>query len=220
MTGELAVLYSYSDVDDSLGTQYYSNLMLRFGTTLDRRDDKLNPTNGAYLRAEALPYFGLSGAASGVRGYLDARVYKSVGASDAVVLAGRFQLGTIAGSDIADTPPDLLFLSGGSGTVRGHSYQSLSVSSGGVETGGRSFVGISGEARVKINSTFGVTGFYDIGYVGENSAVDETGGWHSGAGVGLRYQTGIGALRFDVAVPVTGVGSNSFEAYVGIGQSF
>ena len=220
LTGELAVLYRYSDVDDSLGTQYYSHLMLRFGATLDRRDDKLNPTNGAYLRAEALPYFGLSGAASGVRGYLDARVYKSVGASDAVVLAGRFQLGTIAGSDIGDTPPDLLFLSGGSGTVRGHSYQSLSVSSGGVETGGRSFLGLSGEARVKINNTFGLTGFYDIGYVGENSVLDETGGWHSGAGVGLRYQTGIGALRFDVAVPVTGVGSNSFEAYVGIGQSF
>ena len=167
-----------------------------------------------------MPYYGLSGAASGARGYLDARAYRSVGGGDKVTLAGRFQLGTIIGSDIGDTPPDLLFLSGGSGTVRGHSYQSLTVTTGGVETGGRSFLGFSGEARVKINDKFGVVGFYDIGYIGENSTVDSTGGWHSGAGLGLRYQTGIGPIRLDVAVPVTGSSSNSFEAYVGIGQSF
>ncbi len=220
LTGEAALIYRYSDVEDSTGSHYFSHLMLRLGATRDTRDDRLNPTSGTYLRAEAMPYYGLSGAASGARGYLDARAYKSAGGGGNVTLAGRFQLGTIVGSAIGETPPDMLFLSGGSGSVRGQSYQSLTVTTGGIETGGRSFLGFSGEARVKINDTIGLVGFYDIGYIGENSTVDSTGGWHSGAGLGLRYQTGIGPIRLDVAVPVSGAGSNSFEAYVGIGQSF
>ncbi|MEL6801938.1 MAG: BamA/TamA family outer membrane protein, partial [Pseudomonadota bacterium] len=44
---------------------------------------------------------------------------------------------------------------------------------------------------------------------------------HSGAGLGLRYDTGIGPIRLDVGVPVSGPGDTSgFELYIGIGQAF
>jgi translocation and assembly module TamA len=47
------------------------------------------------------------------------------------------------------------------------------------------------------------------------------GDWHAGAGIGVRYQTGLGPLRLDVATPVTGAGAGqSVNIYIGIGQAF
>jgi translocation and assembly module TamA len=163
---------------------------------------------------------GLSGSKSLVRGYLDARAYRGFGPDERVVLAGRLQFGAIAGAQVADTPPDLLFLSGGSGTVRGHDYQSLSIPLGTGRSGGRSFLGVAGELRVDVTSAISAVAFYDAGYIGASSLPDGTGIWHSGAGLGLRYQTGIGPIRLDLAVPVTGASANNLQFYVGIGQAF
>lgn len=220
LTAVAGVAYRYSDVQDDLGSRQFSHLALPLAATWDRRDDLLNPTQGTYLRAEAMPFVGMGTSASGGRGYLDGRAYRSFGAEDGVVVAGRLQFGTVFGSSIAATPPDLLFLSGGSGTVRGHSYQSLSVVSGPVETGGRSFLGIAGEFRLRVTDKIGAVAFYDAGYVGANSWLDDTGGWHSGAGLGIRYQTGIGPIRLDVATPVTGPDTGGVQVYLGIGQAF
>jgi translocation and assembly module TamA len=44
--------------------------------------------------------------------------------------------------------------------------------------------------------------------------------WHSGAGIGLRYDTAIGPIRLDVAVPVSGRTGDGVQLYVGIGQAF
>ncbi len=220
LTAEAGLVYRFSDVEDGLGSRTFSHLTLPIRATWDRRDDMLNPTKGTYLDVDAMPFVGFGGSASGGRGYLDARAYRGLGDDNGVVFAGRLQFGTVVGPTIADTPPDLLFFSGGSGTVRGQSYQTLSVTTGGVETGGRSFLGVSGEARVKITDTISAVGFYDIGYVGANSFVDDTGDWHSGAGIGLRYQTGIGPIRFDVATPVSGPGGSGVQVYIGIGQAF
>ena len=40
-----------------------------------------------------------------------------------------------------------------------------------------------------------------------------------GAGVGLRYETGIGPLRADIALPIGGSG-DGYALYIGIGQAF
>jgi len=62
--------------------------------------------------------------------------------------------------------------------------------------------------------------FADAGYVGEDSMPDDEGNWHSGAGVGVRYKTGLGPLRLDVASPVGGDTGKGVQIYLGIGQSF
>ena len=132
------------------------------------------------------------------------------------------QFGAILGSDIAATPRDYLFYSGGGGTVRGHPYQSLGVSvlnGGTVRSGGTSFLGLSGEARVGITQKIGLVGFYDAGFIGAGDLFTD-GEWHAGAGLGLRYDTGIGPIRFDVAMPVSGDTGDGVQIYVGIGQSF
>ena len=56
---------------------------------------------------------------------------------------------------------------------------------------------------------------------GERGGAPFTGEVRVGAGVGARYYTPIGAVRADVAVPLTrGPGDAAFEIYVGLGQAF
>lgn len=210
----------YSDVQDAIGSREFFHAGVPLAAKWDRRDDMLNPKNGFYLDAELDGLIGLNGSKSLVRGYLDARAYRGFGPDERVVLAGRLQFGAIAGAQMADTPPDLLFLSGGSGTVRGHDYQSLSIPLGAGSSGGRSFLGLAGELRVDVTDTISAVAFYDAGYVGASTLPDGSGSWHSGAGLGVRYQTGIGPIRLDLAIPVTGASSNNLQFYVGIGQAF
>ena len=41
-----------------------------------------------------------------------------------------------------------------------------------------------------------------------------------GTGLGLRYDTGFGPIRFDVATPVAGDTGDGVQIYIGIGQAF
>lgn len=208
---------------DVFGTRTYTLLTLPGTALRDYRDNDLDPREGYYAQLELTPFVSLQNAADGVRTQLDLRGYKSFGAEDNVTLAARGQLGSLVGPTLAQAPADSLFYSGGGGTVRGHEFESLGVDlGGGLITGGRSFMAFSGEVRVRTSDKLGFVGFYDVGYVGPEQFPDgSTGRWHSGAGIGARYDVGIGPIRVDLAVPLTGPGSNSgFDIYVGIGQAF
>ena len=64
-------------------------------------------------------------------------------------------------------------------------------------------------------------GFADWGYIGAEAFPDFTGESHAGAGIGVRYKTGIGPIRLDVATPIAGASDgSSLYIYVGIGQAF
>ena len=218
----LGIGFETADTTDVFGSRSYSILTLPLSATFDYRDDPLNATSGYYVNAELTPFAGLNDAGSGLRTYVDARVYRTVGAAEAVTLALRGQLGSVAGSSLPDLPSDFLFFSGGGGTVRGHSFQSLGVPQPGGQSGGRSFIGVSTELRVRTGDRLSVVGFVDAGYVGAESFPDASSGeWHSGAGAGIRYDTGLGPIRVDVGVPVSGPGDETgFQAYIGIGQAF
>lgn len=218
---ELGLGLIFSDVTDDVGSRQFYLLTFPASLTLDKRSNELNPRQGYYINASATPYLGLNDTQSGARLYADARGYLGWGDGDPNVLAGRLQLGSIVGSDLEETSPDYLFYSGGGGTVRGQPYQSLNVDLGdGDESGGRSFVGLSAEFRRDVTESLGLVAFYDTGYVGAESVYDGSGGWHSGAGLGLRYQTGIGPIRFDVAAPTGGDTGDGVQFYIGIGQAY
>ncbi|OWU83345.1 membrane protein [Oceanicola sp. 22II-s10i] len=216
LTAELDFGVRLSSVDDAFGSRNFNHIIGRGKLQWDRRDDDLDPRRGLFAEVEAEPFIGFDGSDTGARLYGDFRGYYPLGESFS--LAGRVQAGSVLASTLAQTPPDYLFFSGGGGTVRGQDYQSLGGSVvGGEVVGGRSFVGLSGEIRTKITQNIGLVGFVDYGYVA--SGPDFTGGdWHAGAGVGGRYYTPIGPIRFDVAVPISG--ESGFGVYVGIGQSF
>ncbi|WP_299141601.1 autotransporter assembly complex family protein [uncultured Tateyamaria sp.] len=219
--------YSYgvglrrSKTRDDLGERDYTILTFPFTFTFDRRDNPLNATSGYYAQAAITPFFDIEGTENGVVTTLDLRTYRKV--SNRVTLAFRGLLGSVAGPDLTVAPADYLFFSGGSGTVRGQDYQSLGVElSPGVTIGGRSFLGLSGEVRVQTSrEALSVVAFYDAGYVGAESFIDGSGEWHTGFGAGIRYDTGIGPIRFDMALPGSGPGDSSgLEIYIGIGQAF
>ena len=212
-----------ADVSDAFGDRSYTLLTAPLSATFDYRDNKLNAKDGYYLNLALTPFVAVKGADNGARSYVDARAYKSLGSREQFTFALRGQLGALTGPELNNAPADYVFYSGGSGTVRGQNYQSLAVDlSNGQEVGGRSFLGLSGEVRVETSDKLSVVGFYDAGYIGREEFPDgDSGDWHSGAGLGIRYDTGIGPIRLDVAVPLTGPGEqDGFEVYIGIGQAF
>ncbi len=215
----LGLLYSHTE--DDIGIRDFTLLTLPFSGTLDRRDNDLDPNSGYFLNLALTPFVGISGSGNGARLYADARGYRSFGAEDRFTLAGRLQLGSVMGTDVTETVPDFLFYSGGGGTVRGQPYQSLGVTlPGGEEIGGRSFLGASVEMRADVTEKIQVVGFYDFGLISAESWPGEEGESHAGAGLGIRYQTGLGPIRFDVATPVGGDTGDGIELYIGIGQAF
>lgn len=210
------------EVSDDLGDRSYSLISLPLEGTIDRRNNEFNPTSGYYANLSIAPFVGFDGTDSGARVVGDGRIYRSFGEDDRVTLAFRGQIGSIIGADADGVPASYLFFSGGGGTVRGQPYQSLAVDlGGGNEIGGTSFFGAQMEARVNVTDTIGVVGFYDTGFIGTDELPFENGEWHAGAGLGLRYNTGIGPIRLDVATPTTGDSAGErVEVYIGIGQAF
>lgn len=221
-TYRLGIGLRTAETRDAFGENRYTLLTFPLGAEFDYRDNRLNAKDGYYLSAGVTPFLALDGSDNGVRTYIDGRIYRTFGTTRPVTLALRGQLGSVYGPDLSEAPADYLFYSGGGGTVRGQPYQFLGVDLPNGETvGGRSFAAISAEARVEITPSIGVVGFVDGGYVGEEEFYDGSGEWHSGAGIGLRYNTGIGPIRFDVAVPTSGPDTDEdFQIYIGIGQSF
>lgn len=225
LTAEAGLSYTHASVELPGYRQSFQTLSLPISLEWDRRDDSLDPTTGSYLKVGATPFRGFGLTDSGSRLLADARIYRRFGKEDRIVLAGRAQFGTVVGTSLLNTLPDYLFYSGGGGTVRGHPYQSLGVTSalsggGVIQTGGRSFAGLSGEVRATFSDRLGAVAFVDAGYVSAGDWLGGAGDWQSGAGVGVRYDTGFGPVRLDVAFPTSGSTGDGMQVYIGIGQSF
>ncbi|MFZ1725979.1 MAG: autotransporter assembly complex family protein [Albidovulum sp.] len=223
LSAEAGISYIDETASDSAGNRKFRNLALPISVVWDNRDSALNTRKGYYLDAGVTPFLGFSTTGSGAQVTADARAYRGFG--ERIVLAGRLQLGTVIGPNLMATPPGYLFYSGGGGTVRGQPYQSLGIpiarsAAVTVLSGGSSFVGFSGEIRAGITDKIGAVAFYDAGYIGIGDLFGGSGEWHSGAGLGLRYDTGIGPIRFDVGLPVSGSTDDGAQIYVGIGQAF
>lgn len=223
-TARTGLTYDYAKGQDGISEFEFRNISLPVGLTWDRRDDPVNATRGFYIDAEAKPFLGFDTTDSGVRLTWDARAYTNF-SNDRFVLAGRIQAGAVYGSRLLGTPRDELFYSGGGGTVRGQPYQSLGVEilrifDRSSRIGGTFFLGSQVEARVRITEKIGVVGFYDFGQIGINDFFDPFAKSHSGAGLGLRYDTGFGPIRLDIAKPVGGDTGEGVQIYVGLGQAF
>ncbi|WP_254054615.1 autotransporter assembly complex family protein [Roseovarius sp. EL26] len=219
--GELGIGYRFSDVTDNLGSRTLQHLVLPAKLTWDTRDKELDARKGFYTNLEVTPFYELAESDTGARIYADLRSYKAVGSSKNLVFAGRMQLGAVTGSSLENVPPEYLFYSGGADTVRGQPYESLGVTLGnGQVIGGRAFLGFSGEARIPVAGNFSAVAFADTGFIGQEAFNTDDGEWHSGGGLGVRYATSIGPIRFDLATPFDDDAGKDFEFYIGIGQAF
>ncbi|WP_411905747.1 autotransporter assembly complex protein TamA [Rhizobium mayense] len=211
-----------SDTTDAFGKHNYLTVAIPLEYIRDTRDNKLDPTEGFRASISAKPSYEAMGGTvfSSFEGSITG--YRGIGANNNVVFAGKLAAGSLLGSNsIEDIPATRRFYAGGGGSVRGYSYQEISpYNSHGDETGGRSYVTASFEARVKITDTIGVVPFVDMGSV-TDSVLPDASDLRIGAGVGLRYATPFGPIRLDVAVPLKKYDNGtSYGIYAGIGQAF
>lgn len=225
LSGDAAIQYRYSRVTDDAGTSEFRVLAFPMNIEWDRRDVPTDAKHGYWLSGDLVPFVGFQDTGSGAQMIGEGRHYYSFGEDDKFTLAGRARLGTVVGSDIAETPRDLLFYSGGGGSVRGQPYESLGVRvipgpDGPIKTGGMSIVTLNTEFRWQFRERIGLVTFYDASRVWAESTWQGENDWQSGAGVGIRYKTPIGPLRFDVAGPVSGDTGNGVQLYLGLGQAF
>ncbi len=220
LTVSAGAAIDYFDIEDQFGERQVTLFSLPATVTWDRREDPLDARRLFYLEASATPFVTDQGS-SGARAFVDGRAYFGFGEERASRIALRGQVGSVVGGEITEIPPSYLFFSGGAGTVRGQEFQSLGATQLGLESGGRSFAGLSAEFRQDIGETnFGLVAFADAGFVGADAGGGD-GDWHAGGGLGVRYATPFGPIRVDLATPLRGdgVGEDLF-LYIGIGHSF
>ncbi len=155
------------------------------------------------------------------------------------VIAVRGLYGYAQGASVTGLPPDQRFYAGGSETVRGYNFQSVGPQfantypppagsipdpnfSENTPVGGVAVDAGSIELRQRVGANYGFAVFADAGRVGQ-TALPFSGKYAVGLGAGVRYYTPIGPLRLDIGLPLHRLpapNNDSFELYIGLGQSF
>lgn len=209
-------------VEEPRQTFYIGALPVR--AMLDTTDDLLDPTKGFRLGGRLSPEISRTEGTQSfyLRSQVDASYYKQI--NDKVVMAMRARFGSIPGTSLDNIAPSRRFYAGGGSSVRGYGYQQIGPQDTlGDPSGGRSLVELSAEARIRtgfMDGAVSIVPFVDAGSVGTGPTpdFDEI---RVGAGIGLRYYTGFGPIRVDVATPINpGPDDSPIAVYVSLGQAF
>ncbi|MFA5075284.1 MAG: BamA/TamA family outer membrane protein [Candidatus Babeliales bacterium] len=200
---------------------------------VDKLDDKLNVKKGS------LTFFALkfmipeySGEVTGKFMFEQSLFYPFF---DNIILGARLRFGHIFRQEFNRVQPIERFFLGGPYSVRGYEKDAippLGVSyktnpDGTIEKlytiqGGSSMINANIELRFPIYKAFGGVLFQDFGVLSQTGFSGFRGRWYPASGFGLRYQTPIGALRFDIGwkwkdrLP----GDSSYAWYLTLGQAF
>jgi outer membrane protein insertion porin family len=158
----------------------------------------------------------------------EGRGYVPVGSR--FVWANRARLGTIAGPSDALIPFYKRYFVGGSSSVRGWGrYQVSPLTPAGHPIGGRTMMEVSTEARFAVRGKIGAVLFVDGGNVWADPWEVQVNKLRWAAGPGVRYDTPIGPMRFDLGVqlnPIEGLvlegnpEKRKWRVHFSIGQAF
>jgi translocation and assembly module TamA len=180
------------------GNRHSDLLYPGYHFTLKKADNLMFTHNGVSLMTD------VRGASSALGSSTDfARADVAANAVYSVIPSIRFvfrsEFGAITASDFSDVPPSQRFFAGGARSVRGYSYQKISPENrAGDHIGGRYLVVGSIETDWFFYKKFGIAAFFDAGDV-ENSLSDID--FKKGAGLGFRWGSPVGMVRFDIAYP-------------------
>ncbi len=185
----------------------------------DGSNDLLDPTRGFRISARLTPEVSFqSGSFGYVRSLVDVSGYQPL--SDRLVLAGRFRVGSLLGSNGITVAPSRRLYSGGGSSVRGYGYQRVGpLDALNEPMGGSSLAEFGLETRYRLGS-FSVVTFLDGGNVFD-SVVPSFNDFRFGAGIGLRYHSSFGPIRIDLGTPINPQpGDSRLGFYVSLGQAF
>jgi translocation and assembly module TamA len=221
LSGSLGVEVSLSTVDDAFGTNDYVLVGLPGTITYDSRDNPLDATRGIRAHMLVEPFYEAERSNAFVLSRGDLYGYRSLDDAGRLVAATRLSAASFVGADLEDIPANRRFFGGGGGSIRGYAYRNVGPRRGGEVVGGRSMVETSAELRYRVNDTFGVVPFIDAGAVSTELYPGSDTKVKVGVGIGLRYFTILGPIRFDFAVPLDPEsGDGDFAIYAGLGQVF
>lgn len=183
---------------------------------LQRLDDPLFPTRGFVLSTElstaARP---LLSSASLLRGRVLLGGLYPIGNW---ILKGRVEAGAIDTNNFDDIPKTLRFFAGGDQSVRGYAYESLGpTDSTGQVIGGQYLLVGSAEIMHPLETR----NWYIAAFVDHGNAFNNVNDMalKTGAGLGVRWRSPIGAVRIDIAYPFNGT-SHTPRLHLGIGAAF
>jgi translocation and assembly module TamA len=226
ITAHTAITFGPSFTSESVAQEGVDRtyVLLQFPITFTyiNTDNLLEPTRGVNTSISLTPSTTVVG---GSHFFLltqgRAATYIPVEAAGRGIIAVQLLVGSLLGATRFEVPPDQRYYAGGSGTVRGYYYQTIGpLFPDDTPEGGGAMDAVNLEFRQHVWGNFGVVPFVDAGQVSTTSA-PFTGTIRVGAGLGARYYTGIGPIRFDVAFPLERTpGSGSFALYVGLGEAF
>lgn len=161
---------------------------------------------------------------------LEGRHYLSV--FDRLVFANRLRVSTIIGPDEIEraVPFFKRYFLGGSSSLRGWGrFQVSPLSGSGLPLGGHSMLEASSEVRVSVWRSLSAVLFVDAGNVWSDQWTIQPGDLLVDAGPGLRYNTPIGPIRFDIGYQITRLEGllidgepekRRFRMHFSIGQAF
>jgi translocation and assembly module TamA len=139
------------------------------------------------------------------------------------IFAHKLTLGSILCRNLSRIPVSKRFLGGSEEDLRGYKYKTVSqLNEDGKPIGGQSALYYSVETRFRFSKTIGLVPFFDIGNVYAKQFPTFHGKWRKSVGLGFRYFSFIGPIRFDIGVPLNrrkGL-DPSHRILVSIGQAF
>ena len=214
----------FTDIHDAAsGNGQFLIFGVPFGARYDGTDNLLDPSRGSRFSALISPTLvTYSNTIAYLSTDTSASTYYAPFDSNRLILAVRGRVGSILGAGPDSLPASRRFYAGGGGSVRGFESRSIGpLAPNGDPLGGTSIWEAGFEARIRINDTFGIVPFVDMGQVGRDPWPPFGEMPRIGAGLGFRYYTGIGPIRLDVAFPLNPRRTdNPFEIYLSIGQAF
>ena len=189
------------------------------GISRDRRDDVLDPERGTFVSAEGtMATRALGGQVGFIKSYVQGFWFRRLPVKRRIVFASRVALGladgfprTAQSTDalgqpvtvtIEDLPASERFFAGGDTTIRGFALDSVgapnTISATGFPRGGNALLVMNGELRVPVWKDFGAAVFVDGGNVFDRATEFDLGELRGSVGVGVRYRSPIGPIRFDI----------------------
>lgn len=129
----------------------------------------------------------------------------------------RGEIGYLKTNQFSRITPALRYFAGGDMSVRGFAYKKISpVDSKGKLTGGSHLMTAAAEYQYQVYPDWWGAVFYDAGFAAKRYSSKEL---HSGVGVGVRWASPIGAIKFDVATPVRSPNAKKgVQFYLGLGS--
>lgn len=197
----------------------YNKSGIILSTVFDNTSPKFSPKKGFnVLLAWKLNGYVFGGDYNFNRLWADVRYFQQLGK---IVLANRLMLGTILeNKNSYYIPSEERFFAGGSNSVRGWERSMLGpLIDESTPLGGASVAQGSFEFRIPVIGKFSLVSFLDYGNVWLDNLAYKLKDLAYATGGGIRFDTPIGPIRFDVGVPIWNE-KRSAEVFISVGQAF